>query len=208
MLHRLIGVIGWVIAGFGPLIAFWGLDLTLGLKAAIAGSVVVIIIDSLWRWWRGLDFTRLYVLTSGLTVGFGAIDLVSATPFMLKYEAVITNIVIGLMLVAGARGSRPLAMEIAEQQHGEPFPKRPDIIRFYQLFTLMWAVYFFAKAGLYVLLGQMMPMTQAMAVRSVFGMVSMLLLMAFSVLRGRWLFLMLRRRRLLPPARPVTGTAV
>ena len=178
------------------------------VKAAIAGSVVVIVIDSLWRWWRGLEFTRLYILTSGLTVGFGAIDLVSATPFMLKYEAVITNIVIGLMLVAGARGSRPLAMEIAEQQHGEPFLKRPDIIRFYQLFTLMWAVYFFAKAGLYLILGQMMPMTQAMAVRSVFGMVSMLLLMAFSVLRGRWLFLMLRRRRLLPPARPVTGTAV
>jgi intracellular septation protein A len=208
MLHRLIGVIGWVIAGFGPLIAFWGLDLTLGLKAAIAGSVVVIIIDSLWRWWRGLEFTRLYILISGLTVGFGAIDLVSDTPFMLKYEAVITNIVIGLMLVAGARGSRPIAMEVAEQQHGEPFPKRPDIIRFYQLFTLMWAVYFFTKAGLYVILGQMMPMVQAMAVRSVFGTLSMALMMAFSVLRGRWLFLMLRRKRLLPPARPVAETAL
>ena len=208
MLHRLIGVIGWVIAGFGPLIVFWGLDLTLGLKAAIAGSVVVIIVDSLWRWWRGLEFSRLYILISGLTVGFGAIDLVSNTPFMLKYESVITNIVIGAMLVASARGSRPLAMEVVEQQHGEPFPKRPDIIRFYQLFTLMWAMYFFAKAGLYLILGQMMPMTQAMAVRSVFGMVSMALMMAFSVLRGRWLFLMLRRRRWLPPARPVTGTTV
>jgi intracellular septation protein A len=207
MLHRLIGVIRWVIAGFGPLIVFWGLDLTVSLKAAIAGSVVLIIVDSLWRWWRHLEFSRLYILISGLTVGFGAIDLVSATPFMLKYEAVITNIVIGAMLVAGARGSRPLALEVVEQQHGEPFPNRPDVIRFYQIFTLIWAVYFFAKAGLYLILGQMMPMAQAMAVRSVFGTVSMLLLMAFCVLRGRWLFLMLRRRRWLPPARPVAEVA-
>jgi intracellular septation protein A len=93
VLQRVIAVVAWVIAGFGPLIAFWGLDLTLGLKAAIAGSVVCIIIDSLWRWWRRLEFSRLYVLISGLTVGFGAIDLVSNTPFMLKYEAVITNVV-------------------------------------------------------------------------------------------------------------------
>jgi uncharacterized membrane protein len=208
VLQRVIGVVGWVIAGFGPLIAFWGLDLTLGLKAAIAGSVVFIIGDSLWRWWRGLEFTRLYVLISGLTVGFGAIDLVSNTPFMLKYEAVITNIVIGFMLVAGARGSRPIVMEVAEQQHGEPFPDRPNIIRFYQIFTLVWAVYFFAKAGFYLVLGQMMPMTEAMAVRSVFGTVSMAGMMAFSILRGRWLFLLLRRKRLLPQAQPVARTAL
>jgi uncharacterized membrane protein len=205
LLRRLISIVGWVIAGFGPLIAFWGLDLAFSLKAAIAGSVVFIFGDSLWRWWRGLEFTRLYMLICGLTVGFGAIDLVSETPFMLKYEAVITNIVIGVICVAGARGSRPIVLEIAEQQHGEPFQQRPSIIRFYQIFTLIWAVYFFVKAGLYLIIGQMMPMTQAMAVRSVFGTLSMVLMMVFSVLGGRRMFLFFRRKGLLPPATAPAG---
>jgi intracellular septation protein A len=205
VVQRVIGVIGRVLAGFGPLIVFWGLDLTVGLKAAIAGSVACIVGDSLWRWWRGLEFTRLYLLVGVLTVGFGAIDLVSDTPFMLKYEGVITNVIIGLICVAGARGSRPMVLEIVEQQQGEPFPKRPNIIRFYQIFTLIWAGYFFAKAGVYFVIGEMMPMTQAMAVRSVLGTVTMIAMVAFSVLRGRWLFLFLRRKRLLPSATGCIG---
>ena len=208
MLDRLIGGLKWVIAGFGPLIAFWGLDLAAGLKAAIAGSVVFIIGDSLWRWWRGLEFTRLYVLISGLTLLFGAIDLVSDTPFMLQYEGVITNVVIGFVFVAGARGPRPIVREVAEQQSEGPFADRPDVNRFFQLFTLVWAGYFFAKAGFYLFLGQMMPMTQAMAVRTVFGTGSMVLMIVFSVTRGRWLFLFFRRRGLLPPASAPAGGAI
>ena len=206
MFERLFGVIKWIIAGFGPLIAFWGLDLTYGLKAAIAGSVVFIIGDSLWRWWKGLEFTRLYVLISGLTLVFGAIDLVSDTPFMLKYEAVITNVVIGFIFVAGARGPRPIVREVAEQQSEEPFADRPDVNRFFQLFTLVWAGYFFVKAAVYLVLGQFMPMTQAMAVRTVLGTGSMLLMVIFSATRGRWLFLFFRRRGLLPrPTAPANG---
>jgi intracellular septation protein A len=200
MLERVIGVVKWVIAGFGPLIAFWGLDFAVSLKAAIAGSVAFFIGDSLWRWWRGLAFTRLYLLISGLTVVFGAIDLVSDTPFMLKYESVITNIVTGVAFVAGARGPRPIVREVAEQQSDEPFPDRPDVNRFFQLFTLLWAVFFFAKAALYLVIGQMMPMEQAMAVRSVFGTISMLLMVAFSLTQGRRMFLFLRRYHLIPSA--------
>ncbi len=200
MLDRLTGAIRWVIAGFGPLIVFWGLDLGFGLKPAIAGSVVYIVVDSLWRWWRSLPFTRLHVLISGLTLVFGAIDLVSDTPFMLKYEAVITNIVIGLIFVADARGSRPIVREIADQQSEVPFVDRPDVNRFFQLFTLLWAGYFFAKAGIYLVIGQIFTMTQTMAVRTVFGTVSMLLMMAFSLTQGRRMFLFCRRRGLLPPA--------
>jgi hypothetical protein len=48
----------WVIADFGPLIMFWILDLAFGLKIAIAGSVLFILGDALWRWRTGVRFTR------------------------------------------------------------------------------------------------------------------------------------------------------
>jgi intracellular septation protein A len=183
-----LGALRWVLADFGPLLMFWALDLSFGLKPAIAGSVLFIVGDSLWRWRRRLKFTRVYVLASTLTVVFGGVDLLSATPFMLKYEAVITNAFTGFAFVAGARGPRPLIMELAEQRQGAPFPERADVTRFFQLFTLLWAGYFFVKAAFYIGVAALLPMTQAMLLRSVVGSASMALMVALSVTQGRRLF--------------------
>lgn len=204
MFDRLLGVLRWTLAEFGPLVVFWGLMLAFGIRIAIAGSLLFILGDSLWRWWRGLEFTRLYLLIIGLTLVFGSIDLVSATPFMLKYEAVITNVVTGMAFVAGARGPMPLLQELAEQRQGTPFEDRPDITRFFQIFTLLWAAYFFIKAGFYLAIGEMLPMAQAMAIRSVAGSISMGLMTVLSVTQGRRLFFLCRWLGLLPPAPEVT----
>ncbi len=194
----MLGALRWVLADFGPLLMFWALDLAFGLKPAIAGSVLFILADGMWRWRRGLPFTRIYILTSVLTGVFGSVDLLAATPFMLKYEAVITNAFTGLAFVAGARGSRPLIMELAEQRQGSPFPKRADVTRFFQLFTLLWAAYFFVKAAVYLAVALMMPLTQAMLVRSVAGSVSLALMIAVSVTQGRRLFRLCQWLGLLP----------
>jgi intracellular septation protein A len=195
---RLFAAARYVVLEFGPLVAFWTLSLTLGVKAAIVGSIVVIAADAIWRRLRGVAFTRLYLLTSGLTLAFGAIDLMSTQPFMLKYEAAITNFATGVPFVVGAFGAKPLIQEIAEQREGRPFPDAADIRRYFQLFTLFWAAYFFAKAGIYFWLAWTLPMTQAMALRSILGGVSLVLMIAFSATQGRRMFFLFRRLGLLP----------
>jgi intracellular septation protein A len=55
-----------------------------------------------------MTFTRLYLLVSGLTLVFGAVDLWATSPFMLKYEAAVTNIATGAAFVAGAIGRKPI----------------------------------------------------------------------------------------------------
>jgi intracellular septation protein A len=194
----MLGVVRWMLADFGPLILFWALDLALGIKPAIAGSVLYILGDCAWRWRRGLPFSRVYRLSAALTVVFGGLDLLSATPFMLKYESVVTNVFTGLVFVWGARGPRPMVLELAEQRRGEPLPQRVDIIRFFQLFTLLWAAYFFIKAGFYLVVATTLPMTQAMLLHSVVGSGSMALMAVFSVTQGRRLFTLCQRLRLLP----------
>jgi intracellular septation protein A len=195
---RIVPPIRFALAEFGPLIGFWLLAATLGTKAAIAGSVIIIIADALWRRHRGLAFTRIYLLTSGLTLVFGAVDLMSATPFMLKYESVITNAVTGIVFVAGAYGPKSMIQEVAEQRQGGPFPEGADIRRFFQMFTLLWAAYFFVKSIFYFWLAWTMPMLQAMALRSVIGSVSLGLMIAFSVTQGRRMFMLCRKWGLLP----------
>jgi len=200
ILSRVAPALLFLAAEFGPLIAFWVLALTLGTKAAIAGSVAYILLDGAWRYRRRLPVTRLYIFSSTLTVMFGAIDLFAVTPFMLKYESVVTNVATGAAFVVGSRGAKPMVQELAEKQSGSAFPVGPDVRRFFQLFTLLWAAYFFLKAAFYYWVGAVLPLTEAMAIRSVVGSVSLGLMIALSITQGRRLFFLCRWLGLLPPA--------
>ena len=196
-MSRLVAVARFALAEFGPLIVFWTIATTFGVKPAILGSILFIVADAAWRWLRGLTFTRLYLLVSALTLVFGLIDLASTSPFMLKYEAAISNAATGFVFVAGALGEKPIMQEAAEQR-GHSFVVTKEIRAFFRLFTLVWAAYFFLKAALFAWMAWTMPMLEAMALRSVIGGGSLGLMMAISVTQGRRLFFLCRRLGLLP----------
>ena len=204
-MSRLLPVVRFALAEFGPLIVFWTLAATLGTKPAIFGSILFIAADALWRWRKGLAYTRLYVLVSALTLVFGCIDLLSTSPFMLKYEAAVSNAATGVAFVVGALGEKPLIQEAAEQR-GVSFVVTNEIRAFFRLFTLLWAAYFFLKAAVFLWMAWIMPMLEAMALRSVIGGVSLGLMIAISVTRGRRLFFLCRRLGLLPKPEPQAQT--
>jgi intracellular septation protein A len=202
---KLVAVGRFALAEFGPLIVFWLLALAFGVKPAILGSLLFIIADAVWRWRKGLKFTRLYLLVSALTLIFGFVDLVSTSPFMLKYEAAITNAATGVAFFVGALGEKPIIQEAAEQR-GHSFVATSEIRAFFRLFTLVWAAYFFLKAVLFAWMAWTLPMLEAMALRSAIGGVSLGLMIAVSVTQGRRLFFLCRRFGLLPkPAPAETG---
>ena len=196
-MSRLLAVGRFALAEFGPLIVFWTLAATLGVKPAILGSILFIVGDAGWRKLKRLKFTRLYLLTSGLTLVFGLVDLASTSPFMLKYEAVITNAATALAFVAGAMGEKPIIQEVAEQR-GETFVATEEVRAYFRLFTLVWAAYFFLKAIFYLWAVWTLPMLEAMALRSVAGSVSLGLMIPVSSTQGRRLFFLCRRLGLLP----------
>ena len=109
-----------------------------------------------------VSLSPVSIPTSGLTLIFGLIDLASTSPFMLKYEAVVTNVATGLAFVAGALGEKPIVQEVAEQR-GETFVATSEVRAFFRLFTLVWAGYFFLKAAFYVWVVWTLPMLKAMA---------------------------------------------
>ncbi len=206
-MRRLIGISRYVADEFGPLIAFWVLAAALGLKAGIAGSIAVIVAGVLWRLVRRRAFTRIYILVAVLTVVLGVVDLLSDTPAMIIYESVITNVVTGIAFVIGASGRKPMIQEMAEQRAEIPNPDRADTRRFFQLFTLLWAAYFFVKAAFYLWLARTMPLAEALAVRSLVGGVSLGLMIGISVTQGKRLFLLCRKWGLLPKVPAETPTA-
>jgi intracellular septation protein A len=198
VISRLAPLLRFALSEFGPLIVFIAIGFGFGAKAAIAGSLAFILVDAIRRMrWR-IPVTRLYVFSSVLTVMFGAIDLIAVTPFMLKYEGVITNIATGIAFVVGARGAKPMLQELAEKQQNTAFPEGADVRRFFQIFTLLWAFYFFVKAAFYYYLGLLLPLTEAIALRSIVGSVSLGLMILLSATQGRRLFDLCRRLGLLP----------
>ncbi len=157
----------------GPLAIFWILLWTVDLKIAIGVGVALLLVDAGFRYWRGMPITKLYLLSGGLTVFFGAIDLWAQTPFMLKYEDVVTSLVIAAVLGWGARGEKSMIQGLVEQQHGDVLRDGPDIRLFFKFFTLLWAAYFALKALVYLWLGAILPIEEALTVRPIVGMVSL-----------------------------------
>jgi intracellular septation protein A len=207
-LQPVLRFLRYVVMEFGALIVFWIGLYGFGIKPAIAATVVFILADGFYRWRRRLPVTRIYLLTSTLAVCFGAIDLYAANPFMIKYEAVVTNIATGLFFVAGARGEKSLIQEVAEQRNrGDPFPDRADVRHFFRLLTLFWAAYFFVKAAVYLWLGMVLPLQEALALRTAIGGASLAVMVAGSTIFGRRLFFLCRWLGLLPEVEP-TALAV
>jgi intracellular septation protein A len=192
-MSKLAAALRFLVSEFGPLIAFWTLALTLNVKIAIAGSLLTILVESGAKLYRRQPFTRLYLIVAALTMAFGAVDLYVATPFLLVYEAPITNALTGAAFVAGAFGEKPLLQELAEQRPGAAIPQTAEVRRFFRLFTLLWAAYFFLKAGGYLWLAATLPLKEALALRSVLGSLSLGLMIALSVTQGRRLFFLCRR---------------
>jgi intracellular septation protein A len=194
-MQALLRFVRYVFLEFGALIVFWVTLYTAGIKQAIGASIVFIVLDGSYRWWRKQPVTRIYLLTSALVVVFGGVDLLAADPFMIKYEAVITNIATGMFFVAGARGEKSLIQEVAEKR--SQFPDRADVRYFFRILTLAWAAYFFAKAAVYLWLGMIFPLEKALELRTVLGGVSLACMSAISLV-GRPLFFLCQRLGLLP----------
>jgi intracellular septation protein A len=182
---------------FVPILVFWVVQHYAGLKPAIAVTIAMVVVEISWRLARRLPLSRLFLFTSLMVVVFGSIDLYAKSPFMLKYEGVITNIATGGIFLFASFGAKSMIQQMVEQQSGKSLPDRADIRVFFRLFTQFWAAYFFLKAGIYLWLGAIMPLERALVYRSVIGTGSLVVMIGIST-QGERIFWLLRKYRLLP----------
>ena len=180
----------------GSLGVFLILRWIVGLKGAIAGTVIYVLVDLGRRIWQKVPISRIYWVVSIMTLAFGTVDLIVDDPFMLKFEASITNLITAGVFAMTLR-TTPLAQDIAQSWQTEPIPERPDTRRFFQIMTGGWAAYFLAKSALYFWTALMLDYTTAMWIRLPIGNGSMLVMILISM-QGRKLFAAMQRWGWLP----------
>ena len=162
-----------------------------GLKGAIAATVLYVVVDLIRRVVVKEKITRIFWIISLTTIGFGTVDLLVDDPFMLKFEAVLTNLITAFVFAMTVSGT-PLALEIARTWQTDDIPDRADTRRFFQIMTWIWVGYFVAKAGLYLWAAIAFDTTMAMVVRVPIGTGSLILMILFSMQGRRWFGLMKR----------------
>lgn len=73
------------------------------------------------RWWRGLDFPRVWLLFNGLALILALLGpVVCAGRMNVRIEPVLTSYLVGIVFMIGALGRKPIVQDIAEQRQGAP----------------------------------------------------------------------------------------
>ncbi len=181
-----------LIAQFVGVAVFWAVYAIAGLKPAIAATLILLIADIGWRMWRREPQRPLFLGLAGLSVVLGIVDLAATTPFAIAYEGVATNLIFAALFAFGAVRAKPLMQEFAEAARGPFTADDAGRTRFFRALGWLWAAYFLARALLCLVTALTMPLAEALVVRSVSAIVTVVPMIALSI-GGRRVFMALRR---------------
>lgn len=193
-MDRLKKLLGTAAFDFGGVIIFYALFATLGLRTAIAGTLVFVPLDALRRHKLGIGFPRLYILSTGLVLIFGSIDVFSRQPFMLKYEGAVTETIVGIAFAIGSRGRSIIEELVLQQQPDYSVPHRR---RFFQLITRSWSIYYLCMACFFLWVSQHVTLIHAVGIRQIASLIGAVVMALFSF-SGQFAFRLFQLLGLLP----------
>lgn len=196
-MKTLLGIAAFALRNFGPLIVFFAVNKKWGLLAAIGASVAVAVLEVLWTLARKRKTSRLFWMSATLTVAFGLVDLYLQKSVLFRFEAVISNVLVGGYFGASLFGGRSLLEDFYESGRASGKVKEeapPEVPQYLRIFTVVWTIYFFAKAALYLWIGLVFPLERAVALRSIIGTVSFVVLIGGEQLVRKPLFRFMKGR--------------
>lgn len=197
---RLLPLLRGLFHSFGGLVLYWTVLLAFGVRAAIAATLLFVVVEGGWRLATRRPFPPLWLFANGAALVFGAVDLWARTPFMVRYEGAIINLLTAAFFAAGALGREPLVLTIARKRRPDIPSKRPEVVRFFRAFTCAWALYFVARAAAFLWIMTAFPLVQATVIRTVVAWASLGTMMLVSV-NGRRVFDACQRLGFFRPAK-------
>ena len=168
--NRFIVLARWVLESFGPLLVFLILEHTVGLLAAIISSIVsgaLLVGLQIARERKISPFTAFVAASVAV---FGVLDLKYRTGFFVKLEPALGNTVTAMFFLGTVAVGRPVIIEIAEKQRGHAVSEKARA--YLRTLTIVWGVFFLARAAGYVWMAYHLTLDQALAIRSVLSPVS------------------------------------
>ncbi|RZA01638.1 MAG: hypothetical protein EOP11_17330, partial [Proteobacteria bacterium] len=166
---------------FAPVLVYYGAEWLWNLKVALILSIVWVLGECAWKLIRRQPFTPLFIFTSLIVILFGAIDLYLGQTSLFRYEPVATNLLVGAFFLSTLFVGKAIVQELAEKQK-RPFPTvDAGRIFYFRFLTLVFAIYFWLKAGAYYWIAEHYTMEQLTIVRLLAGSTSLYALIGASI---------------------------
>jgi uncharacterized membrane protein len=191
----------------GPLLTFWVAQYFGGTLVGIAAAVIWSAGNVVHRVSRGKPTSRLFWMTTVLTLAFGSLDLALGKSIFFRFEAVLTNLLTSLYFALSIAAGQSVLEELYEKSQGSTKPQTVELKAYLRIFTGVWAAYFLIKGAVYYWLALALPLSRLMIVRSIAGNLSLLALFGAERLLRVRLFRYLKARGYLRP-RNITPAAV
>jgi uncharacterized membrane protein len=192
---RVLSLLRFVFESFGPLVVFYATLHFFGLMTAIAVTVVTTFAEVVYRLAKREKVTRLFKMSAALTLAFGAVDLLMQRSVLFRFEAVITNCLVGAYFGSSLFGPKSMIEELYEKSRSpgdEPPP--PEAASYQRGLTRVWTGYFFAKAAFYLWVTLHYTLEQAVVIRSAVGTASLVALLGGERLFRKPIFRFVRDR--------------
>ncbi|MFH1263483.1 MAG: septation protein IspZ [Pseudomonadota bacterium] len=174
----------YAFANFGPLIVFYATNHFWGLKPAIAMAVIWTIGEIVYKRTRREKTTMFFKFSATIAIVFGLIDLTLKDSFLFKYEASMTNVIVGLFFGATIFGEKSIIQEFFERKKNLTEPMKPKQVLFFRWLTVLWVAYFIAKAAFYGWVSWKYSIERALVIRGIVGNTSLALLILGSFALG------------------------
>lgn len=184
---RVLPLMRGLFHNFGGLVLYWTVLLAFGVKPAIAATLLFVLVEGGWRLASRKPFPPIWLFANGAALVFGVIDLWASSPFMIRYEGAIMNLLTAAAFAVGALGREPLVMTFARKRRPDISVERPEVVRYFRAFTYAWALYFVARAATFLWIMTTFPLIQALVIRTVVAWVSLGVMLLISA-NGRHVF--------------------
>ncbi len=200
-MNRFLSILTFILKNFGPLIVFYFANHIWGLKTAIAVSMGYAFVEWLQLWRTGQKATLFFRFSVAMTLIFGILDLSMDSAFFYKIEATVSNLFTAFFFSITLFQSKPLIQQFAEQQQRTSMEQSADKTYFFGILTMIWTIYFVAKAFVYLWTNFNLENEQGLLIRLVVGNVSFGILLAASIFLSRPFWNLLVKMKLLPSMR-------
>lgn len=188
-----MALLQYILKNFGPLVVFYVANYFCGLKPAIAIVAAGTLLMVGFYIFKRQKMTSFLKFSIAMTLVFSLVDLLLENPIFFKYEAALTNFVTAGFFAASLWTDKTFIQEFVEKRaNGMEMTK--ERIQRCRWLTMIWVIYFVAKAAAYFGVARTYSINDALIIRTIYGTLSFYILLGWSIFLSRPTFELIQKR--------------
>lgn len=203
-MDKAFGLIRFAFLNFGPILVFYFANHFFGLKVGVGCAVLWTLGEIFYRLITKKPISTFFKFSATITVLFCLVDLYLEQSVLFKYEAALSNILVGAFFVSSLWAEKPIIQEFAEAQGRVSGKLSPDGEYYFRFLTVVWSIYSFVKAAFYFWVASNYSLEEGLAIRATVGNASFYALLFISIFGVKQIRFALGKMRMLPSARKIS----